>query len=173
MKVRANISFRINKGNSRGGHFCDFVKHKKRFLTIQGMRAVPLLDPKSEIQDQDGKPTILRNDGGSKNNFITIKTVGIGPNRDALGARVKLVSGELIQWDEVRSGGSYLSSSDLRLHYGLGRRTSADLVEVHWPDGRVESAQNVATNQFVTMQEGAGIVKQRGRAATKLAASDE
>jgi enediyne biosynthesis protein E4 len=123
------------------------------------MRAVSLLDPKSEIQNLDGKPTILRNEGGSKHNFITIKTVGIGANRDALGARVKVVSGDLVQRDEVRSGGSYLSSSDLRLHYGHGRRSSAELVEVHWPEGRVESVKNVAANQFVTIQEGTGIVK--------------
>lgn len=118
------------------------------------------------INNLDGKPTILQNDGGAKNNFVTIKTVGKGPNRDALGARVKVVAGDLVQWDEVRSGGSYLSSSDLRLHYGLGKRSHVDLIEVHWPDGQTETVMNIAANQFLTIQEGAGVIKQvppRGR----------
>jgi hypothetical protein len=62
------------------------------------------------INNLNGKPTILRNDGGNRNNWITIKTVGAGRNRDALGTRLKVVSGDLVQWDEVHSGGSYLSA---------------------------------------------------------------
>ncbi len=112
------------------------------------------------INNLDGKPTILHNDGGAKNNFVTIKAVGKGPNRDALGARVKVVAGDLVQWDEVRSGGSYLSSSDPRLHYGLGKRPQVDLIEVHWPDGQTETVKNIAANQFLTIQEGAGVIKQ-------------
>ena len=112
------------------------------------------------INNLDGKPTILHNDGGAKNNFVTIKTVGKGPNRDALGARVKVVARDLVQWDEVRSGGSYLSSSDTRLHYGLGKRSQMDLIEVHWPDGQTETVKNIAANQFLTIQEGAGVIKQ-------------
>ena len=111
------------------------------------------------INNLNGKPTILRNDGGNRNNWITIKTVGIGRNRDALGARVKVVSGDLVQWDEVHSGGSYLSSSDLRLHYGLGKHTRVDVVEVHWPDGRVEPVHNLDANQFLTIEEGKGLVR--------------
>jgi hypothetical protein len=112
------------------------------------------------INNLDGKPTILRNDGGNRNNWITIKTVGLGPNRDALGARVKVVAGDLVEWDEVRSGGSYLSASDLRLHYGLGQRSSVDLIEVHWPDGRVEKIEHVPANRFVTVEEGWGVTRQ-------------
>jgi hypothetical protein len=110
------------------------------------------------IENLDGRPTILRNDGGNWNNWITIKTIGKSPNRDAVGAKVKVVAGDLVQWDQVHSGGSYLSVSDLRLHYGLGRRTLVDLIEVHWPDGRVEKVQNLPANQFVTVEQGRGII---------------
>ena len=70
-----------------------------------------------------------------------------------------MVSGDLVQRDQVHSGGSYLSACDLRLHYGLGKRTEVDLIEVHWPDGQVEKVQNVSANQFVTIQEGKGIIR--------------
>lgn len=109
------------------------------------------------VNNLDGKPTILHNDGGSGNNWITIKTVGRGMNRGAIGARVKVVSGDLVQWDEVHAGGSYLSSNDPRLHYGLGKRSKIDLIEVHWPDGKVEAIQDVAVNRFVTIGEQKGI----------------
>lgn len=111
------------------------------------------------VNNLDGKPTILRNDGGSHNNWITIKTVGHGMNRDAIGARVKIVSGDLTQWDEVLAGGSYISSSDIRLHYGLGKRTSVDLIEIHWPDGKVETARDIPANNFVTVEEGKGVTR--------------
>jgi enediyne biosynthesis protein E4 len=111
------------------------------------------------IENLDGKPTILRNDGGNRNNWINIQLQGRGPNHDAIGARVKIVAGDLVQWGEVRAGGSYLSASDLRLHFGLEKRTSIDLVEVHWMGGAVEMVRRVPINQFVTLQEGKGVVK--------------
>ena len=69
-----------------------------------------------------------------------------------------MVSGDLVQWDEVHSGGSYLSASDLRLHYGLGKHKQVDLIEVHWPDGGIETVRNVQANQFLTVEEGKGLV---------------
>ncbi|MEJ2007273.1 MAG: CRTAC1 family protein [Acidobacteriota bacterium] len=111
------------------------------------------------VENLDGKPTVLRNDGGNRNNWITIKTVGKGMNRDAIGARVKVVSADLVQWDEVRTGGSYLSSNDLRLHYGLGKRREVSLIELHWPDGQVETVRKAPINHFLTIEEGKGIVR--------------
>jgi len=111
------------------------------------------------INNLDGKPTILRNDGGDHNNWITLKMVGAGKNPDALGTRVKVAAGDMVEWDEVRSGGSYLSSSDLRLHFGLARRTRVDLIEVHWPDGKVETVKDVLPNHFLTIQYGKGVVE--------------
>jgi hypothetical protein len=71
------------------------------------------------VNDLDGSPQLLHNDGGSSNNSVLIKTVGVKSNRDGIGVRLRIVSGELVQIDEVRSGGSYLSQSDLRLHFRL------------------------------------------------------
>jgi enediyne biosynthesis protein E4 len=111
------------------------------------------------IENLDGKPTILRNDGGNRNNWVAIKLQANGLNRDAIGAKVKVEADDLVQWGEVRAGGSYLSASDLRLHFGLEKRPSIDLIEVHWMDGTVESIRKVPANQFVTIQEGKGLVE--------------
>ena len=70
-----------------------------------------------------------------------------------------MVAGDLIQIDERRSGGSYLSQNDTRLHFGLGRREKADRVEVRWPDGVIETLTDVAANRFVTVTEGVGATK--------------
>lgn len=119
------------------------------------------------VNNLDGKPTILRNDGASHNNWITIKLVGSGKNRDAIGARVKVDSGELTQWDEVHAGGSYLSSNDLRLHYGLQKKTKVDLIEIHWPDGKLESVANVTVNNFLVIEEGKGLTRTTPPSAKK------
>ncbi|HLI34705.1 MAG TPA: CRTAC1 family protein [Terriglobia bacterium] len=112
------------------------------------------------VENLDGSPTLLRNDGDNLNNWVTLKLRGRGMNRDAIGARVKAVAGNLVQWDEVRSGGSYLSASDLRLHYGLGECRSVDLLEVHWPSGRIEMVRNPPVNHFLTIEEGQGLIEQ-------------
>jgi hypothetical protein len=90
-----------------------------------------------------------------------IKTIGVKSNRDGIGARVKIVSGELTQIDEVFSGGSYLSQSDLRLPFGLEKRTKIDLIEVDWPSGTVDKVANIGVNKIVTFKEGQGIVEQK------------
>jgi hypothetical protein len=71
---------------------------------------------------------------------------------------VKVVSGDLTLVDEVRSGGSYISQSDLRLHFGLEKRTVVDLIQVRWPSGAVDTLTNVAVNKIVTVKEGKGLV---------------
>jgi len=113
------------------------------------------------INDLDGSPQVLRNDGGNTNNSILIKTVGVKSNRDGIGARVKVVSGDLTQIDEVRSGGSYISQSDLRLHFGLERRTKIDLIEIRWPSGVVDKITNANVNKIITVKEGRGVVEQK------------
>ena len=108
--------------------------------------------------DLDGPPVILRNDGGNRNSWITLELRGVRSNRLALGARVKVVAGELAQVDEVRSGGSYLSQNDLRLHFGLGKAERVDRVEVRWPSGKTEVLTNLAARSFYTVKEGEGII---------------
>ena len=113
------------------------------------------------IADLDGPPQLLRNDGGNANNSILIKTVGVKSNRDGIGARVKVVAGDLVQVDEVRSGDSYLSQSDMRLHFGLEKRTKIDSIEVRWPSGAVDKINGVGVNRIITIKEGQGKVDEK------------
>jgi enediyne biosynthesis protein E4 len=113
------------------------------------------------VADLDGPPQVLRNDGGNMNNAILIKTIGVKSNRSGIGARVKVVSGNLVEIDEVRSGDSYLSQSDLRLHFGLEDRKQVDLIEVRWPSGIVDKVVNVEANKIVAIKEGAGKVSEK------------
>ncbi|MBK9316579.1 MAG: CRTAC1 family protein [Acidobacteria bacterium] len=105
------------------------------------------------INNLDGAPTILRNDGGNRNSFLVLDLIGGRSNRDAYGARVKVTAGDLIQIAEKRSGGSYLSQNDPRLHFGLDRRTKVDAVEVRWPGGLVQKLTNPSVNSFIRIVE--------------------
>ena len=113
------------------------------------------------INNLDGPPQLLRNDGGNAGNSVLIKTVGVKSNRDGIGARIKIVSGDLTQIGEVYSGGSYLSQSDLRVHFGLEKRTTIDLIEVHWPSGTVDKVTNLSANKIFTIKEGQGVIEQK------------
>ena len=104
-------------------------------------------------------PTFLRNEGGNKNNWLMVKTIGVKSNREGIGTRVKLKCGEETQINEVRSGSSYLSQNDFRLHFGLGKSDTVDLLEVNWPSGLVERFEDLAANQLVVVKEGKGIIR--------------
>jgi enediyne biosynthesis protein E4 len=108
------------------------------------------------INDLDGPPMVLRNDGGNRQSWIRIKLLGLGRNRFALGARVKVTAGDVVQKAELRSGASYLSQNDLRLHFGLGARKVVDVIEVIWPgDGGMTRLENVDANQELEIARGA------------------
>src|ERR1700730_11497707 len=113
------------------------------------------------INNLDGAPQLLRNDGGNTNNSVLIKTIGVKSNRDGIGARVTIVSGDLRQVEDVHSGGSYISQNDLRLHFGLETRTKIDLIEVRWPSGAVDKITGASANKILTIKEGQGIVSQK------------
>jgi hypothetical protein len=106
------------------------------------------------INNQNARVSLLKVKGQNANHWINIKLVGVKSNRSAIGARLKCVTGVLAQIAEVRSGGSYLSQSDLRIHLGLGEKTTIDLLEIHWPSGGVDRLRNLVANQFVRIQEG-------------------
>jgi len=104
-------------------------------------------------------PQLLRCDQAEKTNWLKIKTVGTKSNRSGIGARIYCVTaGGHRQMDEVRSGNSYISQNDLRVHFGLGKATKADL-EIHWPSGQVDKLAGVAANQILTVTEGKGANK--------------
>jgi hypothetical protein len=114
------------------------------------------------ILNLNDPPSLLRNDGGNKQNWIKVKLIGVKCNRTAIGARVRVITGKHIQMDEVHSGASVMSQSDLRLHFGLGKSETVDAIEVKWPTTqKVERFVQLKANQIITIREGEGIVKPR------------
>jgi hypothetical protein len=113
------------------------------------------------VNNLDGPPSLLRNDGGNRNNWIMIKCMGTRSNRSAIGTRVAVTAGGRTQIDEVMSGSSYYSHSDFRLHFGLGRAAKADLVEIAWPSGVKETLRDLPANRLVVVEETKGIVSSR------------
>jgi enediyne biosynthesis protein E4 len=117
------------------------------------------------VNTVNGLPQLLRCDSSSGNNWIKVKLIGTKSNRSAIGARVTCVAtfpGESKphrQIDEVRSGGSYFSQSDLRVHFGLGKAEKVDLLEIRWPSGQVDTFKLVGINVLVIVTEGTGIVR--------------
>ena len=108
-------------------------------------------------------PQLLRCDSTLENNWIKVRTIGTKSNRSGIGARLICtthVAGETKphrQIDEVRSGGSYISQSDLRVHFGLGKADKVDMLEVRWPSGHVDTLKDVKANQLIFVKEGEGI----------------
>ncbi len=106
------------------------------------------------VNNLDGPPALLRNDGGSSaGHWIKLKLIGTKSNRNAAGARVTLKAGDLMQIDEVHAGDSYISHSDWRLHFGLGKATTVDEITIKWPSGKIEKLTKVAVDRVVTITE--------------------
>jgi hypothetical protein len=111
------------------------------------------------ILNMNDPPSLLRNEGGNKRNWIKLKLIGTQCNRTAIGARARVITGKHVQMDEVHSGTSVMSQSDLRLHFGLGNLEVIDGIEIKWPTTqKIERFTHVAANQILTIREGAGIV---------------
>ncbi len=159
---------RLLHRNNRDGTFTEVSAQFGALLTeLRASRGVAFGDLDNDgdvdllVADLDGPPQLLRNDSGNANNSILVKTIGVKSNRGGVGARVKVVAGDLTQVDEVRSGDSYISQSDQRLHFGLEKRTRVDLIEVRWPSGTVDKITNVGVNRVVTIKEGQGKVDEK------------
>lgn len=105
------------------------------------------------INHQNEAPSLVRFAEAKPNHWITLKLEGVKANRSAVGAKVKLVAGSLTQMDEVRSGGSYLSQNDLRLHFGLGTATKVDRIEINWPGGAKQVESGVEVDRVMTVRE--------------------
>ena len=100
------------------------------------------------------QPTLLRNDSENDHHWLRVSLQGVGSNRNGVGARVKVVAGDLTLVDEVHSGRSYQSHFGTRLHFGLGRHDQVDRIEVHWIGGAVEQRTDVPADRNVTIVEG-------------------
>ena len=122
------------------------------------------------ISNVNAKPSLLVNDARSANHWIGLKLVGTRSNRDAIGAKVTLKVGKRMLVNEVRSGSSYISNSDMRLHFGLGGASKIDLLEVRWPNGSTETFDNQAVDGIRTLKEGSG---QASKATSPPARSDK
>jgi enediyne biosynthesis protein E4 len=117
-----------------------------------------VINPVNEV------PVLMRADNTTDNNWIAIRALGTKSNRSGIGARIKLEFATADKKtrtlvDEVRSGGSYYSQNDLRVHFGLGKIAQVKTMEVKWPSGAVDTVKDVAINQIVYVKEGVGIVK--------------
>jgi hypothetical protein len=113
------------------------------------------------VNNLDGPPTLLRNDGGTGNHSILVKCVGTRSNRSAIGTRVTVTVGGRRQTAEVMSGSSYYSQNDLRLHFGMGTALAAETVEVAWPSGHKETLRDLPADHLFVVQETKGIVDRR------------
>lgn len=100
------------------------------------------------------RPTLLRNDTDKTNHWLTLRLTGTKSNRDAIGARVALKAAGRTQVAEVRSGGSYLSHNDSRIHFGLGSAETVDSLEIRWPSGLVETFETLKPDRIVSITEG-------------------
>jgi hypothetical protein len=110
------------------------------------------------VNNSHDRPSLLKN-FGERGNWILLKLEGTKSNRDAIGARVTVRVGDHQQTQEVRSGGGYISQSDFRLHFGLGKATKADAIEIRWPSGGEQRLENIAGNQVVKIRESVGGMK--------------
>jgi hypothetical protein len=116
------------------------------------------------VTSNGGPARLLRNDGGNRNHYLRVRTVGSRSSRDGIGARVTLTTASGVKrWGLVKTGSSYCSQSELPLTFGLGADTRVPRVEVAWPSGRVDVLNDVAADRTVIVEEGTGPARSGGR----------
>jgi hypothetical protein len=118
------------------------------------------------ISNMNARPSLLVNQVKAGNHWIEFHLIGAKSNRDGIGARINLQAGGRMRVDEVRSGSSYSSSSDMRVHFGLGQTAKIDFVKVRWPNGLVERFDHLAVDSINDLREGAGTKVAAARLST-------
>jgi hypothetical protein len=103
-------------------------------------------------------PELLRNDGGNTNHWLEVLLIGTRSNRDGIGSSLKLSSEGFVQVQQAKGGTGYMSASDSRILFGLGRRTKIEYLEITWPSGQVDRLKNVPVDRITAVKEGTGIV---------------
>lgn len=106
------------------------------------------------VTNSNTRPRFLRNDGGNQNNWLHLRLAATRGSTEAIGTRVKIITGTLTQTREVQSGDGYLSQRDLTLHFGIGDSEQVDSIEVHWQRGKTQHLRNVPANQVLFIEEG-------------------
>ena len=113
------------------------------------------------VTNLNDRPALLRNDTPRRDrHWLTVSLLGRPPNRDAIGAVVKIEAGKLRPMRQRMSGGSYLSQHDPRIHFGLGEHSTVDRLEVTWPDGTKSIVQDIRADQLLTVRYGSGVVSE-------------
>ena len=110
------------------------------------------------LNNSNQPATLLRNDGGNNNHWLTLQLIGTQSNASAIGTKVFVKTSNLSLFREVRSGASYLSQSDLRLHFGLGKHSTIDTLEIRWQGGHIDQFSNLKSNQILRIKEGHGLI---------------
>ncbi len=105
------------------------------------------------IVNLNDRPVLLRNDRGSQHNWILIQLIGNESNKDGIGARIKITTGEKVQVAERKNASGYLSQNDPRVHFGLGSYDKIDEIVVKWPSGKIQTLSNVSANQILKVEE--------------------
>ncbi len=152
--------------NRGDGHFVNLSKSTPGLEAARVSRGAGFDDLDNDgdvdvvVLNSRSMPTILRNETRNQNHWVQIRLRGTTTNRDGIGAGVKVVAGDLTSVDEVHSGRGYQGHHGMRLHFGLGRRTQIDRVEVRWIGGKVEVFRDVPVDRLVTLTQGRGTVKQ-------------
>ena len=148
--------------NRRDGTFED-VSSSLASISAASMRGAAFGDLNNDgnvdvvIVDIDGPPIVLLNEGVSGNHRVLFKLIGTKSNKMAIGARVTVKAGKLVQISEASAGGSYISSSDPRLHFGLAGEATMQEVDIQWPSGKTETLHDVPADFIYTIVEGEGI----------------
>jgi enediyne biosynthesis protein E4 len=147
--------------NERNGKFVEITKLAgPGFQTPYVGRGVAFADFDNDgfmdivVANNGDPPSLLHNSGGNSNHFLNFKLVGTKSNRDGMGARIRVVGGGISQIREISGGGSYLSQSDLRAHFGIGKASRAESVQVKWPSGAQQSFHDVDGDKFYVITEG-------------------
>jgi hypothetical protein len=103
-------------------------------------------------------PELMRNQGGSGNHWLEVLLIGARSNRDGIGSTLKLTAGDLVRVDQAKGGSSYMSASDPRIHFGLGRHAKIDSLVIQWPSGQTDKITDVPVDTIIAVKEGTGIV---------------
>ncbi|MFI5127814.1 MAG: CRTAC1 family protein, partial [Candidatus Acidiferrales bacterium] len=113
------------------------------------------------VNNNGEPPQLLRNDGGNANHWLEILLIGTRSNRDGVGARIKLSAGDLVCCEQRKGGMSYQSAQDPRLHFGLGKHSIVDSVEILWPSGAVTKLARIQADRIIAVEEGKGLVERK------------
>jgi hypothetical protein len=148
--------------NTGGGRFVDVSNERgeamKKRYSARGLAMGDFDNDGDEdflLVQNGGPPVLLRNDGGNQNNWLGLHLIGTKSNRDAVGARVTVIAGDLKIVRQIVGGSSYCSAHDPRLLIGIGKRSKVDSIEIRWPSGTVDKIKDASVNDYTTIKESA------------------